>query len=192
MKFEKPWYIVLGVNLNSSDEEIRKAYLELVKKYHPDKYPKSSEEERKVIGEKLKEINIAYKNSKEKQINSGTNSNNSVPKYDVEESVGEIIKSYNFKISDSKISYILNCIVTLTILSYDEENLGKEWNRFSSFRTPDYLDKFGCNIIEASNIIENNIPIEWRNTAYGQYIINILYILFMSKEDTLITLPRAL
>ena len=31
-------YKVLGVSENASQEEIRAAYLELVKKYHPDKY----------------------------------------------------------------------------------------------------------------------------------------------------------
>ena len=31
-------YKVLGVNEGASQEEIRAAYLKLVKKYHPDKY----------------------------------------------------------------------------------------------------------------------------------------------------------
>ena len=31
-------YKVLGVNEGASQEEIRSAYLKLVKKYHPDKY----------------------------------------------------------------------------------------------------------------------------------------------------------
>ncbi|HBM80084.1 MAG TPA: molecular chaperone DnaJ [Clostridiaceae bacterium] len=51
-------YEVLGVGQGATDEEIKKAYRELVKKYHPDQYrdnPLAS-----LAEEKLKEINEAY------------------------------------------------------------------------------------------------------------------------------------
>lgn len=51
-------YEVLGVSKNASIDEIKAAYKELVKKYHPDKYrdnPLSS-----LAEEKMKEINEAY------------------------------------------------------------------------------------------------------------------------------------
>ena len=51
-------YKVLGVSENASDEQIRAAYLQLVKKYHPDKYQDNPLKE--LAGEKLKEINEAY------------------------------------------------------------------------------------------------------------------------------------
>ena len=51
-------YKVLGVSENATQEEIRAAYLSLVKKYHPDKYTDNPLKE--LAGEKLKEINQAY------------------------------------------------------------------------------------------------------------------------------------
>ena len=51
-------YKVLGVSENATQEEIRSAYLDLVKKYHPDKYMDNPLKE--LAGEKLKEINEAY------------------------------------------------------------------------------------------------------------------------------------
>ena len=62
-------YDVLGVSPNASDDEIKKAYRNLVKKYHPDRYagdPKAQE----AAGEKLKQVNEAY-NIIEKQRKSG-------------------------------------------------------------------------------------------------------------------------
>ena len=48
------YYEILGISLDASEEEIRKAYLELVKKYHPDVY-------KEVDGEEIiKAINVAY------------------------------------------------------------------------------------------------------------------------------------
>lgn len=51
-------YKVLGVSENATKEEIRAAYLTLVKKYHPDKYTDTPLKE--LAGEKIKEINQAY------------------------------------------------------------------------------------------------------------------------------------
>lgn len=65
-------YKVLGVSETASQEEIRKAYLELVKKYHPDRYQGSPYQNE--ANEKLKEINVAYDMLTKKQ--SSTNSQN--------------------------------------------------------------------------------------------------------------------
>ncbi|MHB1314401.1 MAG: J domain-containing protein [Christensenellales bacterium] len=51
-------YQVLGINENASDDEVRRAYRELVKKYHPDQY--GSNPLADLAQEKLKEINEAY------------------------------------------------------------------------------------------------------------------------------------
>lgn len=51
-------YEVLGVPDNSDEETVKKAYRELVKKYHPDKYVNNPLAD--LATEKLKEVNKAY------------------------------------------------------------------------------------------------------------------------------------
>ncbi|AUS95981.1 molecular chaperone DnaJ [Clostridium thermosuccinogenes] len=51
-------YEVLGIKEGASEEEIKKAYRELVKKYHPDQYHDNPLSE--LAEEKLREINEAY------------------------------------------------------------------------------------------------------------------------------------
>lgn len=51
-------YKVLGVSRDATDEEIKKAYRELARKYHPDNYVNNPLSD--LVQEKMKEINEAY------------------------------------------------------------------------------------------------------------------------------------
>lgn len=62
MADKKDYYEVLGVTKNSTDDEIKKAYRKLARKYHPD----LNRDNPKAAEEKMKEINEAYDVLKDK------------------------------------------------------------------------------------------------------------------------------
>lgn len=62
-------YKVLGVARDATDEEIKKAYRELARKYHPDNYAGNPLAD--LVEEKMKEINEAY-DQIQKERSSGT------------------------------------------------------------------------------------------------------------------------
>ena len=116
-------YGILGVPGNANDDEIKKAYRTLVKKYHPDRYQNSPLA--KEANEKMKEINLAYdtvmkeRHGKTTYIN-GKNSDNT--QYDeksrnantynysgnaVYERVRMLIKGFNFTEAEQLLGDIL-------------------------------------------------------------------------------------
>jgi len=62
-------YKVLGVSRDASDDEIKRAYRKLAKKYHPDLNPGDEEAARK-----MQEVNAAYEQIKNPEKASGTSS----------------------------------------------------------------------------------------------------------------------
>lgn len=65
-------YQILGVSSSASDEEIKKAYRELARKYHPDNYQNNPLAD--LAEEKMKEVNEAYDQIQRQRSGSGGNS----------------------------------------------------------------------------------------------------------------------
>ena len=63
MADKRDYYEVLGVNKNATDDEIKKAYKKLAKKYHPDLNP----DDPKGAEAKFKEVGEAYEVLKDPQ-----------------------------------------------------------------------------------------------------------------------------
>lgn len=63
-------YQVLGVDPSASDEDIKKAYRALARKYHPDKYRDSDLAD--MAEEKMKEINAAYEEIQQMRAGGGS------------------------------------------------------------------------------------------------------------------------
>ena len=68
-------YSVLGIPRTATDEEIKKAYRDLARKYHPDNYQNSSLAD--LASEKMKEINESYDTIQRERMGKGSSSGSS-------------------------------------------------------------------------------------------------------------------
>lgn len=110
-------YKVLGVDRNATDEEIKKAYRELARKYHPDNYVNSPLSD--LVEEKMKEVNEAYDTIQKERASGYTSRNGnaySSGTYSDYSHVRELINQRRF----SEAELILDAV--------SQANRGAEWN----------------------------------------------------------------
>lgn len=104
-------YEVLEVSKNASKDEIKRAYRELAKKYHPDQY--GNNPLRELAEDKMKELNEAYdylmKNSSNDTYstsNYGNNTNNNQNSSDMYRSIEMAIQNGNLRYAEENLSRI--------------------------------------------------------------------------------------
>ena len=105
-------YEVLGVSEDADEETIKKAYRELVKKYHPDKYVNNPLAD--LAGEKIKEINKAYDMIMNKKTPKNTGAQGAGQSYGQQSYSGQVsFENVRILISQSRIREALNMLESL-------------------------------------------------------------------------------
>lgn len=121
----KDYYKILEVNENSTDEDIKKSFRNLSKKYHPDVNPNGTE--------KFKEINEAYEilGDKNKRLQYNNQKNNPFHGNGFEDIFSQMFNGANFKQNRKKspdkivkveISPIESYLGSQKIIQYSKEN----------------------------------------------------------------------
>lgn len=160
---------ILGLNNNFTEEELKKVYRKLVIKYHPDKYPEDSFEQ-KQANEALKKINeakefldkIIKKNNKQ---NNAKNNHLDIAEYKRKktEELDSYISSNIFIISMTELINYHRCIFTIIndfekkIQNYSDKNKIDQAYLDSKKRIIDVFNVLKTNFFNRNNIDETEI-----------------------------------
>lgn len=94
-------YQILGVSESASDEEVKKAYRELARKYHPDNYHDNPLAD--LAQEKMKEINAAYEEITRKRSGGGSSGGYSRSSYGGYQQYGQSYGGQQYRSGSSSV-----------------------------------------------------------------------------------------
>ena len=159
-------YKVLGVPCDATDEEVKKAYRDLARKYHPDNYVNNPLAD--LVEEKMKEINEAYDTIQKERASGHTSSDGSSyssSAYSDYSKVRELINDRRY----SEAELILDAV--------GQQNRGAEWNFLKGcvliqrgwyYDAQKYLET-ACYLDPANDEYKNTLDkIKQSTSGYGQ------------------------
>ena len=168
---------ILELKVGFTLDELKKKWLELSKKYHPDKHATADEILKKLAEDQYKRINEAYTYLKE---NYGRNQNQYQYQYSSENKPKEERKS---RMETDPIFYLENCDIL------NEENIKIFLNRFPYEKNNILLEAFLALKNKNLNQLRNLSP-RIENIVYNQsfeIIVNRLFPNFKNKKQSFFT-----
>jgi hypothetical protein len=159
-------YKVLGVDPGASDDEVKKAYRNLARKYHPDKYKDTDLKD--MADEKMKEVNSAYEEIQKMRKGGSNNSEYNGQSYNNSTSGN----SYGYNYSNVRRNINVGNIMDAEneLYSVNEGDRAAEWN---------YL--MGCvaikkgHYVDAQRFLERACTMDPSNMEYRQTYQNLRY-----------------
>ncbi len=154
-------YSVLGVSPNASDEEIKKAYRDLARKYHPDNYHDNPLSD--LAQEKMKEINEAYDEINRRRSSGGGSSSSQRSSYGGYSGGGSYSQSSNDVFSQVRTALNYGNTVQAERLLNTVTDRNAEWNFLmgSVCYRKGWLD-------EANTYFQNAVNMDPTNPEYRQ------------------------
>ena len=113
---ERDPYDILGISRYSTEEDIKKAYRDLAKRYHPDNF--TDESMRRLAEEKMKEINEAYDEILRQRASGAKGTN-----YDTGSDYSDALADARRKITESKFVE-----ADLVLESIEQNSRNAEWH----------------------------------------------------------------
>ena len=159
-------YKVLGVDPSATDDEVKKAYRNLARKYHPDKYKDTDLKD--MADEKMKEVNSAYEEIQKMRKGGSGNSGYNGQSYNNSSSGN----SYGYNYANVRRNINTGNIMDAEneLYSVNEGDRAAEWN---------YL--MGCvaiqkgHYVDAQRFLERACTMDPSNMEYRQTYENLRY-----------------
>lgn len=177
---KKDLYEILGISKNADEKEIKKAYRESVKQYHPDTV---SDEKKVEYEEKMKEINVAYSvlsdTEKRSKYDRGgwENLNQNDVDYDFSFNMRDIFGPEIFQGFFNRGRQMVGSDIHVSV----ERNLSQSWQEEK--RNITYNKVLGCEVCGGSGAENSEVCSECSGSGFVSHQSNLGGLFFQSRNS---------